>query len=430
EAAPWPRIEAALVTSLGRPVAEVFTWVDPEPLAAASVGQVHRAKLKTPQGVVDVAVKVQRPGIASKIERDVELLYWLARLIERSMPEAAHYAPVKVVGEFDRALSAELDFRTEAENAKRFAAHFEHEPRVPQLRHDAEHPPVCVGVADQPFARQRVAVEQSGADRAHRVVDDVEHRSARDRTAARIEHLQLSHHRRRQVERRLGELGGQALLGDDAAGRIYRVGDQVARQRRHHPVFAEVEAHRVGAGRSDLQPQGTARIPCGQARAAQVSRTDRAAAAQLRTPPGGDVFENGADQRGAVVATVHGPGRIHLLWQQLGDEVAARVADGAHDVDIGAACGPVGRVREGHLGAGERLTGRAQDNPDQRAPCLRRRRSEDQREHRQPPRRTRSMHGGPLQGIAGEPARSPPPTVTNWPRPRAGRLRGRPAHGP
>ncbi|MCB9596584.1 MAG: 2-polyprenylphenol 6-hydroxylase [Sandaracinaceae bacterium] len=127
---PFAAIQEQVEAELGVPLEEAFESFEEAPLAAASVGQVHRAKLKTPEGVVDVAVKVQRPGIASKIERDVELLYWLARLIERSMPEAAHYAPVKVVGEFDRALSAELDFRTEAENAKRFAAHFEHEPRV------------------------------------------------------------------------------------------------------------------------------------------------------------------------------------------------------------------------------------------------------------------------------------------------------------
>jgi len=127
---PFAAIKEQIEAELGVPLEEAFETFSEAPLAAASVGQVHRATLKTDDGIIDVAVKVQRPGIAQKIERDIELLYWLARAIERSMEEAEAYAPVKVVGEFDRALSAELDFRTEAENARRFAAHFEDAPKV------------------------------------------------------------------------------------------------------------------------------------------------------------------------------------------------------------------------------------------------------------------------------------------------------------
>jgi ubiquinone biosynthesis protein len=127
---PFEAIRQQIESELGMTLAEAYVSFDEKPLAAASVGQVHRATLRTEGGIVDVAVKVQRPGIKDVVERDIDLLYWLAHAIERSMPEAKAYAPVKIVGEFERALTAELDFRTEAENARRFAAHFEAEPRV------------------------------------------------------------------------------------------------------------------------------------------------------------------------------------------------------------------------------------------------------------------------------------------------------------
>jgi ubiquinone biosynthesis protein len=86
--------------------------------------------LRTPEGEQDVVVKVQRPNIASTIERDIDLLYWLAHAIERSIPEASLYSPVKLVDEFQRAISAELDYAQEADNAERFAENFGDLPSV------------------------------------------------------------------------------------------------------------------------------------------------------------------------------------------------------------------------------------------------------------------------------------------------------------
>ncbi len=116
---------------LGVTIEEAFESFDAMPLASASVGQVHRAKLKGEDGIVrDVVVKVQRPMIRQLIERDVELLYILAQAVERAIPESRLYAPVKMVEEFDRAIMAELDFGLEADHAIRFAKNFEGEANV------------------------------------------------------------------------------------------------------------------------------------------------------------------------------------------------------------------------------------------------------------------------------------------------------------
>lgn len=110
---------------LGAPVGEVFVDFMDTPIASASIGQVHRAKLVTPEGLRDVVVKVQRPNVAHTIERDVDLLYWFAHTLERAIPETKTYSPTDLVREFNRSITAELDFVQEAENAQRFAKNFE-----------------------------------------------------------------------------------------------------------------------------------------------------------------------------------------------------------------------------------------------------------------------------------------------------------------
>ncbi|MFW5921389.1 MAG: ABC1 kinase family protein, partial [Polyangiales bacterium] len=127
---PYETIKWMIESELGAPIDELFTDLEQEPLASASIAQVHQAKLKTDDGPVDVVVKVQRPKVRDVMERDIDLLYWLAHAIERSMPETRIYAPVKLVSEFDRAVSAELDFALEADNAERFAANFEDKRRM------------------------------------------------------------------------------------------------------------------------------------------------------------------------------------------------------------------------------------------------------------------------------------------------------------
>jgi ubiquinone biosynthesis protein len=116
--------------SLGLPLGDVYESFEEVPLAAASIAQVHRAKLKTDSGLEEVVVKVQRPGIAQTVASDLDLLHSLAALLERTVAESRIYSPTGLVRQFDRAVTSELDFTTEAENAAHFAANFEADKRV------------------------------------------------------------------------------------------------------------------------------------------------------------------------------------------------------------------------------------------------------------------------------------------------------------
>ena len=141
-------IRTEVESELGAPIDVLFARFDRTPLASASIAQVHRARLHpepTPtEGAEaddarqEVVIKVQRPRIRSVIARDVELLYLLARAIERSIPESRIYSPVGLANEFDRAISAELDFTREADNAERFRQAFAEEPEAhfPQIHRD------------------------------------------------------------------------------------------------------------------------------------------------------------------------------------------------------------------------------------------------------------------------------------------------------
>jgi len=120
-------VKATIAETLGAPAEEIYASFDEKPLACASIGQVHRATLRPEvEGgePIQVVVKVQRPRIRATIERDLDLLYFLARVIERAIPESRIYSPVGLVGEFDRAIMAELDFMVEASNAEAFTANF------------------------------------------------------------------------------------------------------------------------------------------------------------------------------------------------------------------------------------------------------------------------------------------------------------------
>src|SRR5262249_40972143 len=118
-----PQIERAL----GRSPFDVFADVEREPYAAASIAQVHRARL--PSGL-PVVLKVRRPGISAKIAADLRLLDHLANLIEHEMPEARRYAPVQVVAQFRRSLERELDLAVEARDVDRFAHNFADDPHI------------------------------------------------------------------------------------------------------------------------------------------------------------------------------------------------------------------------------------------------------------------------------------------------------------
>lgn len=136
---PSKEIRDAVEASLGASIDDVYESFEDKPLAAASIGQVHRAVLKHADGLRDVVVKVQRPGIRSTIASDLELLHALAKLIERTIPESLLYQPSALVDQFDRAITSELDFGQEAEHALRFAKNFAGHPhaRFPRVYREA-----------------------------------------------------------------------------------------------------------------------------------------------------------------------------------------------------------------------------------------------------------------------------------------------------
>lgn len=127
---PFEEIQLAVESSLGAPLDDIYDSFDEEPLAAASIAQVHRAVLKTEDGPREVCVKVQRPKIADTVARDVEILHTLARFVERTIPESHIYQPVALVEQFDQAITAELDFNLEADHARRFSDNFRGHPHA------------------------------------------------------------------------------------------------------------------------------------------------------------------------------------------------------------------------------------------------------------------------------------------------------------
>jgi ubiquinone biosynthesis protein len=112
---------AALERAFGRKVTDLFAEFDTTPLAAASIAQVHTAKLHDGQAVV---VKVLRPNVAALIARDVDVLYAIARLAEAYWPEARRLHPREIVGEFEKTLGNELDLMREAANAAQLERNF------------------------------------------------------------------------------------------------------------------------------------------------------------------------------------------------------------------------------------------------------------------------------------------------------------------
>jgi ubiquinone biosynthesis protein len=112
-------MRAVVESELGRRVEEVFSEFDWEPLAAASIAQAYRARLRDGEAVV---VKVQRPGIADDVERDVLVLEQLAATAEARTPAAREYHLIELAGEFTAVLRQELDFRLEARNLTTVAA--------------------------------------------------------------------------------------------------------------------------------------------------------------------------------------------------------------------------------------------------------------------------------------------------------------------
>jgi ubiquinone biosynthesis protein len=119
--APYADVQQQLSVDLGAPPEQIFAAFDSEPMAAASIAQVHRARLEDGSEVV---VKVRRPNIRPIIEADLRWLGRLAEHIESENPELRNFRPREVVRQFEQSLRRELDFAGECRNAERIANNF------------------------------------------------------------------------------------------------------------------------------------------------------------------------------------------------------------------------------------------------------------------------------------------------------------------
>ncbi len=118
---PYEDIQGVIERELKQPVASLFASFDPASLAAASVAQVHRARLLSGE---DVAIKVIRPGIQKKIRKDIRLMYSIAQRIEQVFEAGRIIGVINLVKEFERTIFRELDMLIEAGNMEKFAANF------------------------------------------------------------------------------------------------------------------------------------------------------------------------------------------------------------------------------------------------------------------------------------------------------------------
>ena len=163
--APWAELQRVVEQELGAPLAELFTWVDAEPLAAASVAQVHAARLP---GGVEVVVKIQRPGAKEQVVRDLDILRRLAARLEDRAVWARTMGVSGLAAGFDQALREELDFRVEVENLAAVAAAGEQSGiRIPRAYADLCTARVLVmeRLPGVPLARGGRRIDELGLDR-------------------------------------------------------------------------------------------------------------------------------------------------------------------------------------------------------------------------------------------------------------------------
>ena len=131
---PFPGEQAREIIekALGQPVGEIFATFDTNPLASASIAQVHPATLHDGREAV---VKVVRPGISKQLRKDIDLLKSLARLAEKVLQGGARIQPLEVVREFETVVFDELDMQREAANASMLRRNFEgsHDLYIPEV---------------------------------------------------------------------------------------------------------------------------------------------------------------------------------------------------------------------------------------------------------------------------------------------------------
>lgn len=128
---PFAEIERVIGEEYGTPASAVFSEMVSEPIAAASLGQVHRARVRASDGCErDVAVKVLRPGVDELVGRDLDAAFRILYFLNILFPNHHTRAITNIVGEFAKRIAEEMDFRLEAENARVIKANFANDPRV------------------------------------------------------------------------------------------------------------------------------------------------------------------------------------------------------------------------------------------------------------------------------------------------------------
>jgi ubiquinone biosynthesis protein len=124
---PFEQVGQIILSEFGRPIDDVFYAFEKIPFASASIGQVHRAELAPNE---PVAVKIQRPGIQKTIEVDLEIIHYLAQVMEKNLEDMELFRPVNIVEEFAQSLEKELDYKVEAANMEQMADQFAKEPAI------------------------------------------------------------------------------------------------------------------------------------------------------------------------------------------------------------------------------------------------------------------------------------------------------------
>ncbi|KAK9282988.1 hypothetical protein L1049_011215 [Liquidambar formosana] len=122
-AIPFEEIQTILREELGRPVDSVYEYVDPTPVASASIAQVHGARLRGSQE--DVVIKVLKPGIEDILVADLNFVYVVARILEFLNPELSRASLVGIVKDIRESMLEEVDFNKEAENIESFRRYLE-----------------------------------------------------------------------------------------------------------------------------------------------------------------------------------------------------------------------------------------------------------------------------------------------------------------
>ena len=125
-------VEQQIKKELGKDIKEIFLKFEKKPIASASISQVHKATLK--DGKI-VAVKIQRPDVKKIMDSDIEIMFYVAKLLEKHIPKIRKYNPVKIIEEFAKWTEKELEFKKEALNAKRFLRNFSRDKdiKIPEI---------------------------------------------------------------------------------------------------------------------------------------------------------------------------------------------------------------------------------------------------------------------------------------------------------